>query len=116
MGDAGVVDQQVEAAEAFAAGCDELPLDLAVGDVAGHAQDPRFAQLRDPRGEAGGVQVGEQQGVATAVAGARQFPAEAAGGAGDQDHPHHCVAWTASSGAFPRPWRSSAMCALTWLR
>ena len=89
MGDASVIDQYIQAAEAFGAGVQQLLVQGCVGDIARQPQYPLCAQLVHTLGQALGVDVGEQQVAALGVIGARKLPAEAAGGPGNQYAVHY---------------------------
>ena len=64
-------------------------MQVRVGDIAGQTDYPFCAQLINPRSQAIGVDIGEQQVVTRGVIAARKLPAEAAGGPGDQYGLHY---------------------------
>src|SRR5690606_36914329 len=59
-----------------------------VGDIATEPQNAFLAQLGNPCGQAGGIDIGEQQCVSAGMTGTCELPAEAAGGPGDKGHAH----------------------------
>ena len=70
MGDAGVVDQQVQPAETLPAALQQQGVQGRVGNVAGDGQESLVAQLLGASRQAWGVDIGQQQGVAAGMAGA----------------------------------------------
>ena len=86
VGDAGVVDQAIQAAETLLDLGDEPCPAIGVGQVAGHAQDTvGRPQGLFALGEQCGVHVDQHHGIAAGEEALREFPAQATGGPGD-----HC--------------------------
>src|SRR5690606_17996968 len=77
----------------------QLPVQGAVSDVSGQPQYALGAQFGHPCSQTGSVDIGEQQLVAAGMAGARQLPAQTAGGAGDEEHAHRTSPVVAPAGA-----------------
>ena len=70
MGDAGVIDQQVQPAETLPAALQQQGVQGRIGDVSRNGQEPFVAQFLGASRQAWGVDIGQQQGVAAGMAGA----------------------------------------------